>query len=557
MVVELFSGEVDGVPSFWVDTGRPTLTAQLMFRAGSADETLPETGWLHVLEHMALHGRGRGALHVNGSVSLLHTAFDSHGPPDAVARHLGDLTRWLSAPSFWELERERNVLRAESNQRGGPVHRALLSRYGARGPGVVGYGEPGLTRAQHSQLRERADQVFGRGNCVLMLDGPPPPGMRLHLNDGGYLALQDAQAQELSPSAYAEESGVVLSGVVAREAAATFLPELLERALREDLRGRLGGAYSPFSSYEPVDAHHAVVVAASDMLGEFNTEGIHSAVNSSWRFAAEGVPPEWVTDIVAARSQSVQDPYAAFGLAVRAGHYWLGGLRPLTLAETLEELHSTTADSVRAAARSFYDTLMVGAPSPAETVHWLPVPRFPERTMPTEQSQRHRDWPAVGTRIMVDDSGMALLDGHTARAIPADEVAAMYVFADGIRHVVSDRGWGLTLDPDQWHSGTTLTQTLDRIVPAELRLPQPATPRPEFRRQRLPRRWWQGVRRALHSDVASWFGIVVFSALGLSAAVLGSEIRPLPLLIGAGMATITYREMAQRKKARRSTSLDE
>ncbi|MCW2762980.1 MAG: hypothetical protein JWR85_3181 [Marmoricola sp.] len=550
-MAELFRGEVDGVPCFWVETGRPTLAAQLVFRSGSADEPLPETGWLHVLEHLALHGRGGGALHVNGSVSLLHTAFDSHGPPEAVTRHLSELTRWLSAPSFRELERERNVLRAESNQRGGPFHRALLSRYGAHGPGVVGYDEPGLSRADRSRLRDRAHRVFVRGNCVLMLDGPPPPGMRLHLKDGEFLTPRDAEPQEMSPSAYAEEAGLVLSGVVMREAAATFLPELLERALLEELRGRLGGAYSPWSTYEAVDAHRAVVVAASDMLGEFNAEGIHSAVQSSWRFAAEGVPPEWVADIVAARSQALQDPYAAFGLAVRAGHYWLGGQHPLTFTEVLEELHSTSADSVGAAARSFYDTLMVGAPSPAETVHWLPVPSFPERQMRTEQSRRHRDWPAVGTRILVDESGVALLDGDTARAIDTDEVAGMYVFADGVRHVVSGRGWGLTLDPDQWHSGAKLTQTLDRVVPMELRLPHPAAPRREFRRQRLLRRWWQGMRRARHTDVASWVGIVVFSAMALSGVVLGSQIRPLPVAVGVGMAAVTYAEMAHRKKARR------
>ena len=68
---------IDGVACFWVDTGRPTLTARLLFRAGSADEPLHESGWLHLLEHAVLHGRGGGTLHVNGFVSPLITAFDA------------------------------------------------------------------------------------------------------------------------------------------------------------------------------------------------------------------------------------------------------------------------------------------------------------------------------------------------------------------------------------------------------------------------------------------------------------------------------------------------
>ena len=76
--------EVDGVPCFWVETGRPTLAARLMFRQGMADEPLHESGWLHLLEHMVLHGAGSGPLQINGSVSPLITGFDAHGPAASV-----------------------------------------------------------------------------------------------------------------------------------------------------------------------------------------------------------------------------------------------------------------------------------------------------------------------------------------------------------------------------------------------------------------------------------------------------------------------------------------
>ena len=86
-MVTVRESEVDGVPCFWVETGRPTLAARLLFRQGMADEPLHESGWLHLLEHMALHGTGSGSLHVNGSVSPLISTFDTHGPAGEVARH--------------------------------------------------------------------------------------------------------------------------------------------------------------------------------------------------------------------------------------------------------------------------------------------------------------------------------------------------------------------------------------------------------------------------------------------------------------------------------------
>ena len=91
-MLELRHTDVDGVRCFWVETGRPTLAGALFFRHGMVDEPLAESGWLHVLEHLALHGRGGGALHVNGSVTPLHTSFDVHGPHQGVVDHLAQVT---------------------------------------------------------------------------------------------------------------------------------------------------------------------------------------------------------------------------------------------------------------------------------------------------------------------------------------------------------------------------------------------------------------------------------------------------------------------------------
>ncbi|HEY6743325.1 MAG TPA: hypothetical protein VI110_13280, partial [Lapillicoccus sp.] len=51
---------IDGVQTYWVDTGRPTLTASLTFRQGQVDESLPKRGWTHLIEHLALRDGGSG-----------------------------------------------------------------------------------------------------------------------------------------------------------------------------------------------------------------------------------------------------------------------------------------------------------------------------------------------------------------------------------------------------------------------------------------------------------------------------------------------------------------
>ena len=132
----LHRDDVDGVPTFWVDTGRPTLYAALMVRAGIADETLPTTGWLHLAEHLALHDRERGTLRVDGSVSLRTTRLAAQGDPADVAATMTAICDWLADPVLDRVAEESRVLRAESEYRGtGDAATAMLQRFGARGPG--------------------------------------------------------------------------------------------------------------------------------------------------------------------------------------------------------------------------------------------------------------------------------------------------------------------------------------------------------------------------------------------------------------------------------------
>ena len=92
--------EIDGVLCFHVDMGRPASAAHLIFRQGLADEPLHESGWLHLLEHLALLDRESLSRPINGQVSMLLTRFVAFGGPDDLATNLAALCRWVADPDF-------------------------------------------------------------------------------------------------------------------------------------------------------------------------------------------------------------------------------------------------------------------------------------------------------------------------------------------------------------------------------------------------------------------------------------------------------------------------
>lgn len=529
---QLHQTEIDGVRCFWVETGRPTLSALLMFRQGQADETLPESGWLHLLEHMALHGRGGGALHVNGSVGLLHTNFDTHGPHEAVTNHLAEVTGWLSEPTFHELDRERGVLRAEAGLRGGTAARAFGWRYGAAGPGLVAHEDPGLGRATIELLTARSHRVFTRQNAVLVLDGPPPTDLRLHLPDGELLPPAAAEVIESTiPAAYVDDGGLILSGVVERSLAATVAQEILARALRERLRDTAGAAYAPWATYERVDSTHALILGGSDVADSFLPDLVPQVLHVVSAMRTEPVPEQWLAEVVAARVQSIRDPYYATGLAARAAQLYLDGEPPQTQDELIAEMHDLTAGDVAASLEEFGSSLLLGIPGKATWHDELPMLSFPEGVARREGRQfRSVDWPASADRLSIGPDRIELSAGKVARAVETSEVAGLFVFEDGGRYVIGRDGWGLHFVPEAWHNWPEAVAQLDALVPPELRMPHPAREGVGHQRLRRARRWRLGLRRISQTPAAYWAEIGLLAVLVVVCAAFGANG---PALFGA------------------------
>jgi hypothetical protein len=467
--------DVTGVLCFYVDMGRPASAAHLIFRHGLADEPLPETGWLHLLEHLALLDRESLSRPISGQVSMLLTRFAAFGGPHELVTNLGALCRWVAEPDFRLLARERGVLQARAHQAHDPLTRSFTWRYGARGPGVTSYHEVGALRATPELLAERAWQVFNAENAILVLDGPPPADLKLPLPGGHYLPPAAAEpVVRRVPAAYRDIGGLTLSGVVSRTHEATFLPAILERSVHDGLRQQTGGAYAPWSSTAEVDDQHLVIGGGSDVVPEILGNVAAAGLDVIHRLAREGVPRAWVEEAVQQRLTRLDSPAALADVALEAAYAALSGRVPLTHEELLDQLRHTDPGRVDNAASELEASLLVGLPEDAKLPRGLELVSFPD-TEPAGEGKRHThvNWPAALSTFSADATLAEKVNGATASAMSIADVVGLFRWRDGTRRLVGQDGTVLEMEARQWTNGEELAAALDEAVPDELHIPMP------------------------------------------------------------------------------------
>lgn len=180
----LHRDEIDGVPVFWVE-GPPPLGAELVFRVGVRDESLVTSGITHLAEHVVMGGVPSPRHDHNATVELSFTSFEATGRPEQVVAFIKDVCSSVSAPNLSSLDVEKKVLAAEASSVVGPaVAEHLLRRYGLASFGLAGVDQPALGGIEGAAVEKVISDFFTKGNAVLALTGPPPPGLSLDLPPG-------------------------------------------------------------------------------------------------------------------------------------------------------------------------------------------------------------------------------------------------------------------------------------------------------------------------------------------------------------------------------------
>ena len=480
---------IGAVPTFWVETGRDTLAASLFFRAGMVDETLSSRGWIHLLEHLALHDRQSPTLRVNGSVGLLSTRFDLHGPVPEVVAALAGISDWLANPVLDRVDHEAGVLRAEADLRQvGEVGTALVWRYGSAGPGLAGYGEFGLNTVDAERLRALSTRLFTAGNAALVLDGPPPDGLTLPLAGGARYPLPTAQeCTQTLPLGYVIRSGITLSGNLPRTEAALLVPMVLREHFHRTLREEAGGAYAPWAEYEPVDAERAVAFVGSDLAAHLRPTVVEQVEEDLARLSSGDGLAELLHHVRAGYLQAIRDPYNLLGLAMGSALGSLQG-RPLTstLQERIDEVEAVTVTDLADHVAMFRDSLLVGVEGKVSWPATIPMAQMPTRQLERSRRFRLRAYPQGPDRLVVSDTSLQLGQVGTAQGaptIPYAAVAAVLAAPHGGRHLIDRDGWALTVEPTFWRNGARAVRELDAHLPAAayIRVPERTTvPQPDL-----------------------------------------------------------------------------
>lgn len=263
---EIHRTEVSGIPTFWGNGPEPYAGA-LLFRVGKADESFPQSGISHLVEHLAIFPVGRLSHPHGGFVDDTRTVFHASGTPDEVAAYLTAVCRHLGDLPFERLEDERRVLRAESEGSEG-AHRLWSLRFGARAHGLTSYMEVGLHWLQADAIAEWASQSFTRDNAAMWFSGPPPEGLDLDLPEGSRRPMpapRNLEGLQLPAFALLEGNTFGLSLLAERSTAISTATRFLFERTQDHLRRDLGLTYAVGGNYWRLDAEtvHLILLADS------------------------------------------------------------------------------------------------------------------------------------------------------------------------------------------------------------------------------------------------------------------------------------------------------
>ncbi len=502
--------EIDGVPVFWADAP-PPFVAALVFRVGMSDEVFLQRGLTHLVEHLTLSGIGKPSYPYNGSVDLTTTTFVTQGTPADGADFLSRVAGSLASLPFARLETELGVLRTEESRRSsGPWSRLLALRFGCAGYGLPDFPELALQGVEPDTVDRWRQQWFNAANAVVMLSGPPPPGIDLSaLARGAWRPPADPRPilHELPGWALARDNLVACSMLAARSRALDLGIGILGERLRTRLRDELGLSYEVGASGDRLTAHHSLVLVLADAVDDRVNEAREILATELSRFRLQGPTDAELDDhrTELARRRAA-DPRTEFGLAGSRAFEWLFAK---TNAEPPweDEVASLTAADLKAACAAALGSAIWLLP-PGAAGRDKRLVRITTVASTGFEGAGHLPVAALrkaheGQRLVVDPSGLTRWYGEDAVTVRFAECTASQAWQDGARTVWGTDGRFVFVHPDAWVDGASAVQAIDvrigdsRIVqmrsPSGFTLPddEPATLAPlaqEVRPKRRSRR---------------------------------------------------------------------
>ena len=475
-LVTVGHGTIDGVETLWLD--EPTqgsITAALMFGVGRADEAAAQAGITHLVEHLALAPLGQQSYDHNGFVDAVRTVFHATGSAREIVGFLERASQGLRSFADERLLVERRILRDEAAQNGRSINGALRwYRFGHVEHGLTGIDEYALDWVGPAAVRRWVDERFTRENAVLILNAPPPEGLRLDLPAGGrrrHLGVDPIAGLPLPAHVPWGGPGVALGYVAERQPGANMAANIAARRSRQQLRFERGLVYDVAFEYEPLNGAHAHVLLGTDCPEERIGE-VRGALLEVLDTLADGGPTdEELAGEVDGFLRSFEERDGRMGYVdAYAADRLLGGDMPAA-EELLERRRSVTPEAARTAFRDGLASALVLAQGEPLGGRWNAYP------VNSAQSISGREWVPKGLRLLgrgpkhrvtTSDAGV-MYSAPEARVTVAwpDAVAAIH---DGpLRRLVMGRdGFAVPIMGDEFRNGEQLVAEVDRRIAPEL-----------------------------------------------------------------------------------------
>lgn len=471
--------EIDGVPTFFVDSGQ-TAMASLCFRAGLADERLATHGWTHLVEHMTMHGLRRPEVDANASVDLWMTQFSVHGERDSVVEWLRDLSAQLTSLDTGSLDHERKILLAEAAQRGySDMAWHLDLRYGAEGVGLANYDELGLHVITSEALLDYARPLFTRGNAALALNFDPRDDVRIALPEGDRRPIPPARTLKVRlPGRHpGRPQAISVSGTLTDSKLSNVVAAVCAEALTERLRHEHGSSYGAQGSIERVDEDTLVLCLWADVSEGARADAARMVRDTLDGLARTGVDPSEVTRAVTRLRRALDDDQTQVWQAFNSAQARLRGvLEPFTYETLRSYLASIQPEDVTRQVRGFVTSAIYGIPEGGETfsVPELMFPQGQEGGATSPRLPRTRTTvfralaPGDGSLLAIGESSVAVSSSEGVRWFSLDETSAVLTYPDGARTAVTKDGRTVHVEPDLWFRGDRaahlLTETVGRVA---------------------------------------------------------------------------------------------
>ena len=438
---------------YWAEG--PEAEAGVVFGVGQADESLAWAG----VTRLTLHHIAAGVPGATSSVGLTHAEMRVRGGPDDIGDRLDALIAALTSGPTDSLAELRLVL-AANQRRPSAAATALQTRYGTRGAGLYGRDEYGLCWLGPEEVRSWRDRMLTAPNAAAWVVAPRLLPLRLEL---GVRArpLRPFPRPVLAPEPAWRR---VLDGDA--HLSVTARPSAAWEAAVAILARRVGVPSGPVSQQDdlPAGEAHAVVGAP----------GLEILVGASTELAGREPSATELAEHLA----GAEDRLRATAISAADLVGWCRrevARQPGVPRATSLAAHTALsgADVVRAWSDSLATALFLVPPTadPARTgaraaVRWSAVPAGGTRHEPVEPDAAH-----PGKHLVVDDARLTLvLDEERAISVAFRDATALR-WPGGRRGLWGEDGTFLNIEPEEWHDGISVAETVDRRVAAPRTVP--------------------------------------------------------------------------------------